>query len=272
MALNKQGVQRLVASLLLGGVVLGAQAAHGAGPLTVEDHGFNDGSSASSTAANAGSGGGAANAGNASGVMVLMQQMDQYEKQIQDLQNQLEKLRHQVDTLKGAERERYLDLDTRINALVEQVQGAPKTDTEAGDNGGNTQTPADPQADKDAYTAARGKLLDRDFPAAAADFENYLKNFPQGQFRAHAHFWLGEIYSNQSKPQPAKAREQFQIVVDKYPNHSKAPTSLYKLASLDAQAGDTGKAKVELNKLIKQFPDSSEAKLAKSMLNQMNGQ
>lgn len=265
MALTKQGVQRLVAGLLLSGAVLGAQA-QSTGSVTVEDHGFNDGHSSSTAASSGGAGG-----GGGSGVMVLMQQMNQYQQQIQNLQNQVEQLRHQLDTLKSAERDRYLDLDTRINALVDQVQGTAKTDTQSGDNGGQTQPPANPEADKQAYVAARSKLLDRDFPAAATAFENYLKNFPDGQFRGQSHFWLGEIYRNQKNPDLQKSREQFQIVVDKFPNHSKVPASLYELATLDAQAGDNAKAKVELNKLLQQFPDSSEAKLAKSMLDQLNG-
>ena len=132
-----------------------------------------------------------------------------------------------------------------------------------------TTPPADPEADRAAYSEARGKLLERDFDAAATAFEGYLEEFPEGQFRAHAHFWLGEVYSNQKEPQLDKAREQFQTVVDDYPNHSRAPTSLYKLAGLQAKGGDTAKAKVTLHKLIKQFPDASESEMAKSMLKQL---
>lgn len=251
---------RRVAGLLLAGLVFGAQAPN-ASALVVEDHGFGDDRNAAAATPQS--------AQDNAGVVVLMQQMDRYRQQIQSLQNQIEKLRHELAALKSAERERYLDLDTRINALVEQVQGDPTTDAEAGDNGGSTQGPANPEADKNAYIAARSKLLERDFPAAATAFENYLKNFPHGRFRAHAHFWLGEIYTNQENPDLAKAREQFQLVVDKYPEHSKAATSLYKLASLDARSGDVASAKVELHRLIKQFPDSSEAELAQSMLKQL---
>uniref|UniRef100_UPI0035168EE7 tol-pal system protein YbgF n=1 Tax=Alloalcanivorax venustensis TaxID=172371 RepID=UPI0035168EE7 len=232
------------------------------GPLAVEERGSGGGRASSPATGNG---------GGEEGIYLLMQEMEQYQKQVQNLQGQVEELRHELTQLKGAERERYLDLDTRINALVEQVNSAPKTDAEAGDDGGNSDTPADPEADREAYSAARGKLLERDFDAAATAFEAYLKDFPQGQFRAHAHFWLGEVYSNQKTPQLDKARKQFQTVVDDYPNHSRAPTSLYKLASLQAQAGNTGEAEVSLHKLIKQFPDASEAEMAKSMLKQLNG-
>ncbi len=57
--------------------------------------------------------------------------------------------------------------------------------------------------------------------------------------------------------------------MDDYPNHSRAPTSLYKLAGLQAKGGDTAKAKITLHKLIKQFPDASESEMAKSMLKQL---
>ena len=258
---SKQVIKRLLLAILLGGPVLGAQA-QSTGPLAVEERGSGGGRAPSSATGNG---------GGEEGLYLLMQEMEQYQKQVQNLQGQVEELRHELNQLKGAERERYLDLDTRINALVEQVNSAPKTDAEAGDDGGNSDTPADPEADREAYSAARGKLLERDFDAAATAFEDYLKDFPQGQFRAHAHFWLGEVYTNQKSPQLDKARKQFQTVVDDYPNHSRAPTSLYKLASLQAQAGNTGEAEVSLHKLIKQFPDASEAEMAKSMLKQLNG-
>lgn len=261
--MSRQVFRRLIAGVLLGGVVLGAQA-RGTGPLAVEDRSLSDGRASSPSTQTSGN-------DDQNGVFMLMQQMQEYDQRIEKLQGQIEELRHELDTVKAAERERYLDLDTRINALVEQMQDQPTTDAQAGDDGGHRQAPADPEADRAAYSAAKGKLLERDFDAAATAFEEYLEKFPQGQFRAHAHFWLGEVYSNQKQPQLDKARQQFQTVVDKYPNHGKAATSLYKLASLDARAGNTSEAKVALNKLIKRFPDSSEAGLAKSMLEQMNG-
>ena len=255
----KQVIKRAAMALLLAGPVL--CQAQSTGPLVVEERG---------SSGNQGPAAASGSQGGSDGLYVLMQQMEQYEQQIQNLQGQVEELRHEVERLKAAERERYLDLDTRINALVDQTKSAPQTDAEAGDDGGKNSAPADPEADRAAYSAARGKLLERDFDAAATAFENYLKDFPKGQFRAHAHFWLGEVYSNQKKPQLEKAREQFQTVVDEYPNHSRAPTSLYKLAGLQAKAGDVSEAKVTLHKLIKQFPDASESKMAKSMLKQLN--
>jgi len=190
-----------------------------------------------------------------------MQQQQQFEEQIQQLNGQIEELRHELQIMKDAERERYLDLDTRINTLAEQGK-TEQPDEQAEGN-------VDPEADRAAYKAAKDNLVRRDFDAAAKAFEGYLNDFPNGQFRAHAHFWLGQVYSNQKTPQNDKAMAQFQAVVDDYPDHSKAPTSLYALATMQARDGKVSEAKINLHKLIKQYPDASEAGKAKSLLDQL---
>ena len=58
--------------------------------------------------------------------------------------------------------------------------------------------------------------------------------------------------------------------MDDYPEHSKAPTSLYTLAVMQARDEQVSQAKVNLHKLIKQYPDSSEASQAKTLLEQLD--
>ncbi|MCG8393612.1 MAG: tol-pal system protein YbgF [Pseudomonadales bacterium] len=245
---------RLFAGALLSSLVFCAQA-QSTGPLAVEDRSL---SRTSSTSSSAGS-----SPVNQDGLLLLMQQQEQFEEQLQHLQGQIEELRHEIRVMKDAERERYLDLDTRINTLAEQGKTEqPDPSADAGEN--------DPQADRKAYSAAKDQLIKRDFDAAAEAFEGYLNDFPNGQFRAHAHFWLGKVYSNQKTPQNDKAMAQFQSVVDDYPDHSKAPASLYTLAVMQARAGKVSEAKINLHKLIKQYPDSSEAGQAKTLLDQLD--
>ena len=246
---------RLLAGAVLGSLVFCAHAQN-IGPLAVEERSL----------AQARSGGSSAGAASASqdGLLLLMQQQQQFEEQIQSLQGQIEELRYELQVMKDAERERSLDLDTRINTLAEQGK------TEQPDDGADSAADNDPEADRNAYSAAKDKLIKRDFDAAAEAFEGYLKDFPNGQFRAHAHFWLGKVYSNLKTPQPDKAQAQFQAVVDDYPEHSKAPTSLYTLAVMQARGEQVSQAKVNLHKLIKQYPDSSEASQAKTLLEQLD--
>lgn len=207
--------------------------------------------------------------------MLLMQQLQQYEQEIANLRGQLEELRFETDQMKAAERERYLDLDSRINALAEaslKPSATPSGETKAGASQADETLPSqDPEADRLAYMAGRDKLLAGNFDAARDQFESYLNQFPSGQFRSFAHFWLGEAYSAQAKPDKEKALTHFQTVVDDYPESSKAPSALYKVAVLQAQANEVGKAKVTLNKIILQFPESTEAAQAKSELERLGG-
>jgi len=246
---------RLLAGGVLGSLVFCAQAQN-AGPLAVEERSLSQARSGCSSSAAAPM--------SQDGLLLLMQQQQQFEEQIQDLQGQLEELRHELQVMKDAERERYLDLDTRINTLAEQGK------TEQPDDSADSEAPNDPEADRDAYSAAKDKLIKRDFDAAAEAFEGYLHDFPNGQFRARAHFWLGKVYSTLKAPKPEKAQAQFQSVVDDYPGHSTAPTRLYTLAVLQARDEEVSPAKVNLHKLIKQYPDSSEASQAKTLLEQLN--
>lgn len=251
--------KRLIIGVILSGLVGVASAQSSTGPLSVEDR-----------SVSAGGSGGAPQRGGApdGAVMMLMQQLQQYEQEIQDLRGMVESLQHEIDTMKQAQRDRYLDLDSRINALaeaslnqaVEESDGRVSGGESAGKDGGN---------DREAYMAAREKLLNRDFQAARKGFRSYLDEHPGGGFRPFAHFWLGEVLRSLPDGDAAEAAEQFRIVIDDYPEHSKVPAALYKLASIQAEQGQQAKARVTLNKILLKYPDSSEAKLAKTMLIQL---
>ncbi|WP_304439850.1 YbgF trimerization domain-containing protein, partial [Alcanivorax sp. HI0083] len=124
---------RLFAGAMLSSLVLCAHA-QSTGPLAVEERSL---AQAQSQMRNTSAPSAAVNE---DGLMVLMQQQQQFEEQIQQLQGQLEELRHELSTLKEAERERYLDLDTRINTLAERGQTEQPEDGAEGDN--------DPEADR----------------------------------------------------------------------------------------------------------------------------
>jgi tol-pal system protein YbgF len=246
----------LVAVVLASGLVGAAWGQSSTGPLAVEDR----------SVGQQGEEGSAQNDQD-DALMMLMQELEQYQRETRELRNQVEKLRHRLDQMQEAQRERYLDLDTRINALAEA--STRKADEKAASQDAAEEAPErDPEADRQAYQAAKDRLLQRKFDAAAGAFESYLEDFPDGQFRPYAHFWLGEVYRNLAG-QEEEAREHFRVVVDEHPDHSKAPAAMYKLATLEANAGNGSEARVTLEKLRLEFPESREADLAKRMLDEL---
>ncbi|WP_111657046.1 tol-pal system protein YbgF [Isoalcanivorax indicus] len=259
-------MKRLLAGLVIGSLAGAAFAQPPTGPLSVEDRVYPRPQSGSPAPPHQGAGSGG-QAVPQDGLMLLMQQMSQMEDEIQRLQGRVEELQHELESGRRAERERYLDLDTRINALAEaSIEQGERQTAQAR---GGTRDSASAEDDRAAYAAAREKLLGRQFEEAGKAFEGYLSDYPKGQFRPFAHFWLGEIYRSRSTPDRDKAMQQFRIVVDEYPDHSQVPAALYKLATLQAETGDTNRARVTLNRIIRQYEDSSEARLARSMLEQL---
>lgn len=246
---------RLSIGVLLAGLVVCANA-QTTGPLAVEDR------TASSKAANA--------EVSDDGVMLLMQQLQLQEQELATLRGHIEELRQQLDMMRQAERDRFIDLDTRINALASSA--APATaaaaTAEPAETAGDAAS-SSPEAERAAYAAAKEKLVSGNYDAAAKAFEGYLSEYPEGQFASYSHFWLGETYRGMAKPQPQQAIKHFTAVIERFPDSGKASAAMYKLAVLEYESGEVTRAKVTLNKLIKQFPASSDAGLAKSMLAQL---
>jgi tol-pal system protein YbgF len=249
-------LKRLLSGVLICGLMAPAFG-QGLGPLSVEDR-------VGPRAAQKGGGGVSDEA-----MMMLMQQLQQYEHEINMLRGQFDELRHELDTMKSAERERYLDIDARLNALsgggaapASRPSNQPASGTTAGAS-------ADPEVERAAYMAAREHLYGSRFDEARQAFEQYLKDYPQGQFRDFSHFWLGEAFRSLEKPERDKAMAQFRIVIERFPDSSRVPSAMYRLAVLEAESGRVADARVTLNRVIQQFPNSSEAGYAKTMLGQI---
>lgn len=242
--------QRLFFGVLLVGLVVGAKA-QTTGPLAIEERNVSA-SSGSSSAAVSGD-----------GVLLLMQQLQMQEQEIANLRGMLEQVAQELEVMRQAERERFIDLDMRINALASPaaVQAKGAAEAPVGEK--------DSEADRLAYVVAKDQLVSGKREQAASKFEQYLTDHPKGQFVSYAHFWLGEIYRGMGAPKRDLAMKHLSAVIEDYPGSSKVAAAMYKRAVLEYESGDQTRAKVTLNTLVQKFPNASEAGLAKSMLDQL---
>lgn len=252
----------LVAVTLTAGLVGAAQAQPNTGPLTVVSRPV--GAEPDKQAASG------ADEGRYQAITRLMQELNRYQRQLRQLRGRVQELEHKLRMMKQAQRQRYLDLDMRLRALAEAIKRLQKSPGGATDSSDAKTAPeVSLQQDRQAYQAGKKQLLERDFKEAAKAFRAYLQNFPHGRFRANAHFWLGEVYRTLSE-HDQQARKQFRILVEQYPGHDKTPMALYKLASMKASAGHLGQARVMLEKVTMQYPDSRAASLAHKMLKRLD--
>ncbi len=103
------------------------------------------------------------------------------------------------------------------------------------DSGQLPPTVADSNSPKELYETAHGYLLQRDYAAAEASFEEFLRRYPNDALAADAQYWMGEALYTQGRFKPAG--QAFLKVIQQYRQSPKAPNSLLMLAMSLEQLG-----------------------------------
>ena len=199
----------------------------------------------------------------------LYNQMQQMQEELQMLRGSLERQAHELDQMKRQQRERYLDLDQRIGQLRKTAIQEPAPDTRVTlVDEPPVVLSAEAQVARDIkqYDAAYQLLKERKFADAILAFQALLANSPGGKKAPYCEYWLGELHLASSPSDLDNAKTHFVRLLTQYPSHGKVPDGMYKLGTVFDKAGDKAKARVTLKRVIKDFPGSQAAKLAKSYL------
>ena len=112
----------------------------------------------------------------------------------------------------------------------------------------------DGNSPKQLYETAYGYLLQQDYGAAEAGFDDFLKRYPSDPLAANAQYWLGESFfvRGQFKPAAAAFLKGYQT----YARSSKAPDSLLKLAMSLERLGQRDAACSSYSELTTRFPNA----------------
>ncbi len=106
------------------------------------------------------------------------------------------------------------------------------------------------------------------YSIAVEGFESYLRTFPKG-VRAHeAQLYVGEALAWQKKDMDAI--EAYNRVITNYTGSPSVPMAYYKRGVVFERLGETARARESYDTLIKQFPDSQQATLAKQRFEGLN--
>ncbi|GMM68073.1 tol-pal system protein YbgF [Alteromonas sp. MTD1] len=203
------------------------------------------------------------------------------------LQTQLDNMQMEVDQLRGAvevntnelqkvlerQRELYLEIDKRVEAL-KQAGGVTSTAMpSAGVETPIVSTPSSPSStpevgEDEAYEDAVNLILkSREYDKAVPAFQSFISRFPNSSYAPNAHYWLGQLLFNEQKWD--EASEQFNIVANRFSDSAKRPDALLKLGVISERTGDTASARQLLQQVINEYPDSSAKRLAESRLNNL---
>ncbi len=107
------------------------------------------------------------------------------------------------------------------------------------------------------------------YEEARKAFEAFMNKYPDSKLAGNAQFWIGECYYKQKKYQ--EAIDAYQTVLDKYSNGNKVKDSMLKQGMAFARIGDTTAARILFSRLIKNFPDSNQAMIARKKLEKLSG-
>ncbi|WP_100641940.1 tol-pal system protein YbgF [Alteromonas facilis] len=203
----------------------------------------------------------------------LQSQLDTMQQEVDELRGAVELHNHQLEKILERQRELYLEIDKRVEALKSTASIPVTTQTPSGnvDAGSSvSQQPVSSASESEAYEAAVNLILkDRDYERAVPAFQQFIAQYPDSQYAANAHYWLGQLLFNQQ--QWADAQQQFAVVVDRFTDSTKRADSLLKMGIIAERLGNAALARQKFNQVISEYPDSSARKLADSRLSQLGG-
>lgn len=116
--------------------------------------------------------------------------------------------------------------------------------------------PGELENPKQLYETAYGYLLQRDYGAAQAAFDDFLKKFPSDSLAGNAQYWLGESFF--VRGQYKSAASAFLKGYQTYARSQKAPDSLLKLAMSLDRLGQKDAACASYSELNTKFPNAPQ--------------
>lgn len=221
----------------------------------------------------------------------LASDMDALRSDVQELRGQVETLRHDMETQAERQRDLYVDVDSRLQALEEAGATAASAPASGQTAGGSSQASAsapgegaagDSAADGSSSSAASTgggsaqarydrafELIQaRDYEQAATAFNEFLESFPDSQYAANAQYWLAETYYVRSRF--SDALPEFRAVLDNYPRSSKIPDALLKVGYCEYELDNLDAAREALREVQAEYPDTTAARLARNRLDQIS--
>jgi len=197
------------------------------------------------------------------GLVSLLTELQQVRGELGELRNQVETLTFEAEGAGNRQRDLYVDIDSRLNAL-ERGGVAPlaaSVESAAGSPGVN---------DRDDYKAAFGLLEEGRYAEAGAAFSRFVEMYPQSSLVDNAQYWFAEaLYVEREF---TKALTEFKSVVDNYPESRKIPDALLKIGYSHFELKQYDQARAALQNVIAEHPDSTAARLAGQRLERMSGE
>ena len=114
------------------------------------------------------------------------------------------------------------------------------------------------------FLTAKEQLDNGAFGTARRGFEQLLAAYPNSDQAPRALLYVGDAYKGEGNP--AAADSVYQLIPNRYPKTPEAATGLYRHGRMLWDANKRGEARVVLNRLMRDYPNSDEYYLARDLL------
>ena len=241
------------------------------------------------------------------GLIDLLNQLEKLQGDVQQLHGDIEVQNHQLEDMQRRQKELYLDIDRRLQALE---TGKPASAAGAAPVPGGMDVSAPPAyeappsyqaspsyetpppvaappvtvapppvapapatapvntAEQQAeYEKALAILREGRYGEAATAFNQFLEKYPGSAYSDNAYYWLGETYYVTRDFDRSLA--SFNQLVGSYPMSPKLPGARLKIGYIYYEKQDWAAARKELSSLVTGYPGSTEARLADDRLQRM---
>lgn len=119
------------------------------------------------------------------------------------------------------------------------------------------------------YRNASRLFNEGDYEGSRGIFESFLEIYPNHALSDNAQYWIGECHY--SRKQFKKAAEAFEAVWNNYRGWNKSAGALLKIGICHLRLHDKQKARRYFQLVVKRFPKSDSATLAKKYLDSFSG-
>lgn len=198
----------------------------------------------------------------------MMFQLNTIQQELQKLRGQVEEHEYKLKQLQDRQRDLYRDIERRLSQL--QVSGATGSSSSGPATSGNTSsTDSSASTNEDihsVYQSIFAKVRAKNYDQAVQDYQAFLKRFPNSQYEASVHYWLGQIYFIQQKLDASL--KEFQIVTSQHETSSRAADALVKQGKVLVLQNRIDEAKAIFNQVIEKYDGTSE-QLAKNELQKL---
>ena len=202
-----------------------------------------------------------------------------------DLRENIQQLRGQLETLKkdmtrddkGSDelKDRLDNIALKVN-FIENFLEIGKKDSvsdvydkgiQPPGNGVAAKEPAKKQNKETMYAAAYQTFKDGHYDKSRTEFKNFLATYPNTEYAGNAQFWIGECYFFEKNYEQAIL--EYEKVAKNYPKGNKVPYALLKQGLSFLKLNDKISAKLILQQVIKDFPNTNQARIARSKLQEI---